>query len=70
MFPAWLAVTEQVPTATIVAVLPETVHTDGLLDVKTIGLPEALPVAFSVTVPPGAKIWSVGFVNEMVCVAW
>ena len=44
--PAWLAVIEQVPAADNghrAAGAP--CHTEGLFDVKTIGLPEAPPVA-------------------------
>ena len=70
MFPVWFAVIEQVPAATIVAVLPVTVHTDGLLDVKTIGLPDAPPVAERATVAFVAKAWSTGLVNVIVCWAW
>ena len=38
--PAWLAVIEQVPTATRVAAVPETVQTDSLFEANETGRPE------------------------------
>lgn len=46
VFPAWLAVIEQVPVATSVTAVPDTAQTDVLLDVKVTGKPE-LAVATS-----------------------
>jgi hypothetical protein len=45
--PAWLAVIEQLPTATSVIVFPATVQTAGVVDAKLTGSPE-LAVAVSV----------------------
>ena len=47
VFPAWLAVIEQVPTARTVTVFPETVQTDAVVEAKTTGKPE-FAVALSV----------------------
>ena len=45
VLPAWSAVTTQVPTPTNDTVEPEIVHTVGVVVPKTIGLPDAPPVA-------------------------
>jgi hypothetical protein len=66
--PAWLAAIEHVPTATIVTVLPDTVQTDAVVEVKLTGKPE-LAVAVmangatpSVTLPNAA--------NVIACASW
>ena len=59
--PAWLAVSAQLPAATIVTVLPATVHTAAVVLANTTGLPEAPPVADTLNVPPGANTGEAGF---------
>jgi hypothetical protein len=39
-FPGWLAVIEQMPTATMVTMLPDTVHTEVVVEVKLTVRPE------------------------------
>jgi hypothetical protein len=39
-FPAWLAITEHLPTPPTVIVLPETVQTAGVVDAKLTAKPE------------------------------
>ena len=39
-FPGWLAVMEQVPTATIVSVVPATVQTGVVVEAKVAASPE------------------------------
>jgi hypothetical protein len=39
-FPAWLAVTVQVPVPTIVRMVPDTVHTTGVEELNVTGRPE------------------------------
>ena len=53
--PAWLAATVQVPAATIVTVLPETVHTPVVVELKLTGRPE-LAVAPTVN-GASPKVW-------------
>ena len=54
--PAWLAAITQVPAVTPVTVLPETVHTPVVVELKVTGLPEAPPVALTVPVPPTVRL--------------
>ena len=46
--PAWLALMVQVPAPTKLTVVPDTVHTAGVAEVKVTGLPEPPPVAATV----------------------
>ena len=63
--PAWLAVIEQVPTATRLTVAPLTVQTDGELDAKLTAKPdEAVATSAGTGVP---RIWLAGAVKLMVC---
>ena len=50
VLPAWLALMMQVPTASKIAVLPEAVQSEGVVDAKLIGRPEEA-VAFRLTDP-------------------
>jgi hypothetical protein len=50
--PAWSAEIVQVPAASPVTVLPEIEQVEGVVLAKTIGLPDAPPVALTVPVPP------------------
>ena len=50
--PAWLAVKLHMPAETILAVLPETVHTPGVSEPNTTGLLDAPPVALRGKVAP------------------
>jgi len=63
--PAWLAVTEQVPAASSVAVVPETVQTAAVDDVKVTASPE-LAVAMRV-IGAEPKVTLGGTANVMVC---
>jgi hypothetical protein len=49
-FPAWLAVIEQTPTAMMVTMLPDTVHTPAVVEAKLTAMPE-LDVASIVNGP-------------------
>ena len=55
MVPAWVASIVQVPAASKVAVLPETVQIDGVEDAKVIGRPEEA-VAFRLTDPVASAV--------------
>lgn len=68
--PAWFAVSAQVPADTVDTVLPETVHTSGVVDAKTNGLEEAPGVADTLKLPPGEYTGATGFDAKlrMVCV--
>lgn len=62
--PAWLAVIEQVPAVRIVAVVPDTVHTDAVVEVRLTDRPE---VADAVRATEAvAVVVSEGWVNEIV----
>ena len=63
--PAWLALTVQVPAATSVSVLPLTVQTLGVVDVKDTVRPD-VEVAASAA---GAvrRVWLPGDANVIVC---
>ena len=62
--PAWLAVIEQVPAVRIVAVVPDTVHTDAVVEVRVTDRPE---VADAVSATEAvAVVVSEGWVNEIV----
>ena len=55
MVAAWLALTVQVPSAisaTVAPLVPETVQTLVVAEVNVTGLPEAPPVALTVTLVP------------------
>ena len=67
--PAWSAVSAQLPAATMVTVLPATVHTAAVVLAKTTGLPEAPPLADTLKVPPGANTGEAGFAAKPV-MAW
>jgi hypothetical protein len=65
--PAWLAVSEHEPPATIVTVLPETVQTDVVVEAKLTARPElAVAVTVNGAVP---ELTSLGAPNVIVCVA-
>jgi hypothetical protein len=66
-FPGWVAVMEQVPTAIIVTVFPETVHTRGVVEAKLTGSPE---LAVALMVNGGVPITTLGRVGKvMLCPA-
>lgn len=51
MLPPWVACTQQVPGAAIVAVEPETVQMEGVVEVKTTGKPEVAEALRSTEAP-------------------
>jgi hypothetical protein len=66
--PGWLAVIEHVPTARMVTVVPDTVQTVGVVELKVIGSPElavalmekgAFPMV-ALFNGPNAMVWSSG----------
>ena len=63
--PAWLAVIEQGPPATIVTVLPATVQTEVVVEAKLTARPE-LAVALTAN-GDTPKLTSLGAPNAMVC---
>lgn len=65
--PGWLASTVQVPADTRVSVVPLTVHTEGVVDVKTTARPE-VEVAVRAS-GPEPSVCESGEVKVMVCVA-
>jgi hypothetical protein len=54
-FPSCVALTVQLPTASRVAVEPETVQTDGVADAKLTGSPDEV-VALKLTVPTDSAV--------------
>ena len=54
-----------VPNPTIVALVPDTVHTDGVMEVKVTGLPLAPPVATN-GIGVELKLCEPGFVKLIV----
>ena len=60
---------EQLPAATIVTVLPLTVQTAGVVLAKTTGLVDAPPVADRVNVPFGAYTGAAGLALKL-AIAW
>ena len=64
-FPAWLAVIEHEPPATIVTVLPETVQTDVVVEAKLTARPE-LAVASTVN-GAAPELRSLSAPKVMVC---
>ena len=67
---------EHVPTARMVAVLPETVQTEGVVETKVTGNPEvALALMVKGATPsvtllraPNVMLWEAGFETEKDCV--
>jgi hypothetical protein len=66
--PAWLAVIEHVPTATIVTVLPDTVQTDAVVEVKLTGKPELAVAVIANGATPSVTLLNAA--NVIVCDAW
>lgn len=65
--PGWLALTEQLPAATRVSVLPLTVHTAGVVDAKDTGRPEvALATKAGAATP---RVWLPDDAKLMLCEA-
>ena len=65
--PGWVAVMEQVPEATRVTAIPETVQTDGVVEVKLTGRPE---VAVALRLKGGVPSNILPMVpNEILCEA-
>jgi hypothetical protein len=56
--PVWVALIEQVPAATNVTVLPETVQIEVVVDAKLTGSPEEA-VALTVTVPADNGVFGI-----------
>ena len=63
--PAWFAAMVQVPVATPVTVLPLTVQTLCVAELKLTGWPE-LAVALAVVVPPTVSVAGVKLIGPMV----
>ncbi len=70
-FPAWSAVTVQLPAPTKLTVLPLTVQTRGVAVPKVTGFPEAPPVAVTVYVGPATTaLLGAAEVNVIVWPTW
>ena len=65
LLPAWLALMEQLPTATSVSVLPLTVQTLGVVEAKLTASPELAVAASAGGVVP--SVWLPGEAKLMVC---
>jgi len=65
VLPGWVAVMEQVPEATRVTAIPETVQTDGVVEAKLMGRPE---VAVALKLKDGVPSNILPMVpNKMLC---
>jgi hypothetical protein len=58
VFPDWLAVMEQVPIPTIVTVVPDTVQTAGVVEVKVTASPELGVAVIAKGIVPAATLLS------------
>ena len=74
VLPAWLAVSEHVPTLTATTYPPETVHTPGVFETTVTASPELAETLSEIFVPngqlnnvPNVIVWLIGFTAN-VCV--
>ena len=58
-----------VPADTMLTVLPETVQTPVVVEAKVTALPDAPPVAETLNVPAGVKVFAAITGKVMVCAA-
>jgi hypothetical protein len=65
-FPAWVAVIEHAPTATIVTVVPETVHTGIVFEANVTASPELALAEIGNAAAPNATLPRA--LNVIVCV--